>query len=190
MSLYVWHVKVNMFDPKQIYITNDLLNEKEFENLLIITDHFKWELKNSSYDDSRFFWFKQLWGENDIDTSHIIENTFREKVQSIFNIEVETVELYLNGQTHGQCGRFHSDEKPTWDSSDYITLVYYMNKEWNAQLGGFTVINDDMNRMHIVYPKPNSAVVFNSRLEHVGLEPTIHCNTMRITLAHKMKIKR
>lgn len=192
MSLYVWHVKDNMFDINQIYILNSLLSDKEIENLYTITDkHFKWELNNTSYDDSKFFWVKQLWGGGELDTSEIIENTFREKIQNLFNIELETVELFMNGQTHGQCGKMHSDEKGGWDSSsDYITLVYYFNKEWNPELGGFTVIKDNDGRLHTVYPTPNSAVMFNSRLEHIGLEPTCHCNTMRITLAHKMKIKR
>jgi Rps23 Pro-64 3,4-dihydroxylase Tpa1-like proline 4-hydroxylase len=117
-----------------------------------------------------------------------IEGTFTAKTNFLLQIKTQTVELYMNGQTHSQCGKMHSDEKEDWDpNSDYITLVYYANKEWYPEWGGFTVVDDGQNT-HIIYPKPNSVVVFNSRFRHVALEPTVHCPSMRITLAHKMKI--
>ena len=72
--------------------------------------------------------------------------------------------------------------------SDYITLVYYANDSWSPEYGGSTMIIDNENNIHSCYPEPNSAVVFNSRFPHVGLEPTIHYKNMRVTLAHKFKM--
>lgn len=177
-----------MFDSKQIYKIDSFLTEPEVSGFHKIIEHYSWHLKNSSYDNRRVFWFKDLWGEKE-GKEEYIETTFRGKIQDIFGVKLETVELYLNGQTHSQCGSIHSDEVSGWDPhSEYITLVYYVNKEWSPELGGFTVIFDESKQMHINYPKPNSVVLFNSRFEHVGLEPTVHCNTMRVTLAHKMRV--
>jgi Rps23 Pro-64 3,4-dihydroxylase Tpa1-like proline 4-hydroxylase len=117
-----------------------------------------------------------------------MELTFRTIAENALGIKLETQRLYFNGQSHGQCGNMHQD---TWgdDDNEYITMVYYVNETWKPEWGGFTLIMQDSN-VHVVYPKPNSAVIFNSRLYHVGLEPTIHCTGMRITLAQKFKIVR
>ena len=178
-------------DLTQIYKIDNFLEPKELENFNIISnEHYSWRLLNTSYDDSRLFWYKELWLTKNVEErSDVIETTFREKIEFFLKIKVETQELYMNGQTHSQSGKMHSDEKDSWDpSSDYITLVYYANKEWNPEWGGFTIIDDGGGNTHIIYPKPNSVVVFNSRLKHVALEPTIHCPSMRTTVAHKMKI--
>lgn len=179
-------------DISQIYKIDKLLEPKELENFHIITkEHYDWRLVNTSYDDSRLFWFKDLWAGLLPETrAKEIEATFRAKVQYLFNIEVETIELYLNGQTHSQSGKLHSDEKEDWDpKAEYLTLVYYAHPEWSVEWGGFTAV-ETQNGLHINYPEPNSAILFDSRLKHVALEPTVHCPSMRISLAFKMKIIR
>lgn len=177
-------------DIKQVYKIDNFLEPKELENFSIITrEHYNWQLRNTSYDDSRLFWFKDLWAGLTVEErAKEIEATFRARVQYLFNVECETVEMYMNGQTHSQCGKMHSDEKEEWDpSAKYITLVYYAHPEWSIEWGGFTAVETE-NGMHINYPEPNTALVFDSRLKHMAFEPTVHCPAMRITLAVKMKI--
>lgn len=172
----------------QIYKVSSFLNESELDGFRKISSHFEWKFDNTSHDNSRVFWRKDLWA-GFLGQSKEIELGFRKKVESLLNVELETIELYLNGQSHGQCGSFHTDLKEGDDlSAEYITLVYYANETWSPELGGFTVIKDDDGGIHIVYPEPNTAVIFNSKLSHIGLEPTIHCRDMRITLAHKFKV--
>lgn len=175
-------------DVNQIYKLDNLLSDGELEGFRKICDHYPWEFSNATTDDSRYFWAKNFWGVK-LGKSNEIEIGFRKKLESLFNVKLETVELYLNGQTYGQCGDMHADTKPEWDPSfDYITLVYYVNEEWKPEYGGFTCVEDVAGNLHTIYPKPNSGVVFKSSLRHVGLEPTIHCKGMRITLAHKFKV--
>ncbi len=177
-----------MFDINQVYKIDNFLDDSEIKGFDHFKEHYEWRFINSSYDDSKIFWKKDLWGEK-LGKCKIIEKTFKQKVETFLNIKVETVELFMNGQAHGQCGSFHSDELPGFDpNSDYITLVYYANRNWLPEYGGFTLVEDKFFNLHIVYPKPNSVVIFNSRSPHVGLEPTSHCKTQRETLAHKMKI--
>ena len=187
MLTNAWHVKDSMFDVNQIYkIDSPLLSKTEIENFETLLQKYSWEFDNISYDGFRTFWLKQLWGE---EKSYEIEFLFRNKIESLFDIKLETVEMVLNGQAHGQCGSLHTDEKEFFDkNSEYITLIYYAHRQWSPEQGGFTVVIDRNNNIHSFYPKPNSAVLFNSRLHHVGLEPTIHCRTQRISFAQKLKI--
>ena len=177
-----------MFDVNQIYKIENFLDEKEIAGFEHFCEHYVWELRNYSFSKERMFWKKDFW-ESKLGKCKPIENTFRNKIQSLLNIKIETERLYLNGQAHGQCGSLHTDLLEESDPQcDYMTAVYYVNKTWSPELGGFTVIIDNLDNMHIVYPKPNSIVIFNSAFAHVGLEPTMHCKDQRVTLAHKFKV--
>ena len=39
-----------------------------------------------------------------------------------------------------------------------------------------------------ILPELNKAVIFSSHLFHVGLEPTTHCKTQRVSIACKFKV--
>jgi Rps23 Pro-64 3,4-dihydroxylase Tpa1-like proline 4-hydroxylase len=175
-----------MFDINQIYKIDDFLTDNERNSFDILCEKYKWNLSGFSYNPkTRIFWTKDLW-ESISDPCVEIEQTFRTKIEDIFNIKLETVRIYLNGQAHGQCGSMHSDITEDDNGEEYITLIYYVNKKWSPEMGGFTVIIDHKKDMHTCYP--NSIVIFNSRLQHVGLEPTTHCITQRVTMAHKFKV--
>ncbi len=176
-----------MFDINQVYKIDSFLTKEEHEGFTHFENQYVWEFGGFSYDEnSKIFWKKDLWGGR-FGNCDQIESSFRSKVESLFNIKLKTESLYLNGQSHGQCGSIHSDLDSNAEG-DYITLVYFPLLEWHPQWGGFTIIIDNSSNMHTIYPKPNSAVIFNSKLPHVGLEPTSHCNTQRVSLAQKFKI--
>lgn len=177
-----------MFDINQVYRVENFLTEKEVESFDHFCGHYVWEMDGFSHTTEKMFWKKDMW-ESKWGKCLPIEETFRSKLEQLFNIKLETERLYLNGQAHGQCGSIHSDLLEDSDpNAQYITAVYYVNKQWSPEFGGFTVVIDKNQLMHIVYPKPNSIVIFDSGLPHVGLEPTMHCKDQRVTLAHKMKI--
>lgn len=178
-----------MFDINQVYKIDNFLNEEESKGFDHFCTHYTWEMEGYSHNiNSRIFWKKDFWGDK-LGYCEPIETTFRQKLEILFDIKLETISLYLNGQAHGQCGELHSDLLEDSDpTQDYITVVYYVNKQWSPEYGGFTVIIDNNENMHIAYPKPNSVVIFNSGFAHVGLEPTIHCKDQRVTLAHKLKV--
>ena len=177
-----------MFDVNQIYKIDNFLSEQERPAFDHFCSHYVWELEGYSHTTDKLFWKKDLW-DGAWGECEPIETTFKTKIESVFNIKIETERLYLNGQAHGQCGSIHSDLLEDSDpESSYMTAVYYVNKQWSPEHGGFTVIIDNLDNMHIVYPKPNSIVIFNSGFAHVGLEPTMHCKDQRVTLAHKFKV--
>jgi Rps23 Pro-64 3,4-dihydroxylase Tpa1-like proline 4-hydroxylase len=178
-----------MFYINQIYKIDNFLSEEEIKGFDHFCGHYTWDHHGVSHDtQSRTFWRKDLW-QSENGKCLQIEETFRTKIETMFNIKLETEQLYLNGQAHGQCGSMHSDLLEDYDPEyNYMTAVYYVNKIWSPELGGFTVIVDNVDNMHIVYPKPNSIVIFNSGFGHVGLEPTIYCKDQRVSLAQKFKV--
>jgi hypothetical protein len=177
-----------MFDINQIYKIDNFLEEEQVKGFDFFCGHYVWEMEGYSYDTDKMFWMKDLWGSELGKCLHI-EETFRIKIENLFNVKLATARLYLNGQAHGQCGSMHTDIIDAVDPEDkYITAIYYVNKEWSPEYGGFTVVVDRQDNIHINYPKPNSLLIFDSSLAHVGLEPTIHCKSQRVTMAHKMKI--
>ncbi len=174
-----------MFDVNQIYNINDFLSNEEWEICAKESERYSWGFQGfSTNPNDRIFWKKDFWGSLKCD---VIDSIFKSKIDKIFNIKCCTQDLYLNAQAHGQCGSFHKDIEEN-KVGDYITLVYYPLAEWKPEWGGFTLIIDNNKNLHTIYPKPNTAVIFNSKFDHVGLEPTIHCNTQRVSLAHKFKI--
>jgi Rps23 Pro-64 3,4-dihydroxylase Tpa1-like proline 4-hydroxylase len=177
-----------MFDINQIYKIENFLTETEIQGFDHLCSRYSWEMVGCSHTAEKMFWWKELW-ESDLGKCTQIEQTFKTKIEDLLGITVQTESLHLNGQSHGQCGSIHSDLLEDSDpNSQYLTAVYYVNKTWSPEMGGFTVIIDRADQIHISYPKPNSIVIFDSSFAHVGLEPTMHCKDQRVTLAHKMKI--
>jgi len=178
-----------MFNINQIYKIENFLDDTEIAGFDHYCNHYVWNFSGVTDFGKRMFWNKDLW-ESKLGKCTQIESTFRTKIENILNIKVETEKLYLNGQAHGQCGDMHSDiVDGGYDPNyNYITAVYYASEDWKPEYGGFTVIIDKQDNMHTIYPKFNSIVIFDSSLDHVGLEPTSHCLGQRVSLAHKMKI--
>lgn len=162
-----------------IKIINDFLTAKEISTLVPILEQGSWIFGAYSHDSnsSRRFWKKEL-----INTEAV--EFFTNKIQHSLGCKIIVYELYVNGQAHGQCGEWHWD---VHDPSilDGITLVYFL-KEWQPEYGGHLLIKTD-NIMSIL-PEQNKAVLFESVMEHVGLEPTIHCKTQRESIACKFRV--
>jgi Rps23 Pro-64 3,4-dihydroxylase Tpa1-like proline 4-hydroxylase len=94
--------------------------------------------------------------------------------------------VYANGQAHGQCGMFHTDVPETSDDS-YYSLVYYIHEDWKYEYGGHLLIKN-ANGCEFYWPETNSAILFNSKLQHCPLEPTIFCKSQRESIAFKFRI--
>jgi hypothetical protein len=126
--------------------------------------------------DSRYFWYKNI-----IDTPAL--DIFLDKVRKITSRNIIIDRLYVNGQAHGQCGYWHTDQPV--GSINCFTIVYF-NKEWLPEYGGHLLIKT--NNITSILPEQNKAVILDSTIEHMGLEPTVHCRTQRESIACKFRI--
>jgi Rps23 Pro-64 3,4-dihydroxylase Tpa1-like proline 4-hydroxylase len=168
-----------------VHIQNFL---KEEERLAFIkeSENYEWKLTGGSgkiaKENGNFvFWYKNM-----INSRYWI-NFFKEKIMSTMNLNLEDTRFYLNGQSYGQCGSFHRDV--TEDSQgDYLTAVYFPGiYEYNPIMGGHFMLQEN-DQIKSILPHTNSIVIFNSKLLHVGLEPTRFCKEMRTSLAAKYKV--
>jgi SM-20-related protein len=109
-------------------------------------------------------------------------------MESFLNKRIETLRIYANGNTCGQSGITHSDVSRD-TPGEYYSLVYYMHEDWKPEYGGHLIIMDMNGKiLENIFPKSNSAVLFNSKMPHCPLQPTVHCHKMRISIAYKFRV--
>lgn len=125
------------------------------------------------------FWFCDLSQET------LFADTLLERICSDTAQQWTLLKVYANGQTFGLSGGLHQDMVGA-EPGQYYTFLYYANPVWEPEWGGNTVFSDGENLV-VRYPAPNSVVLFDSTIPHVGLEPTRHCADLRVTVAWKLQ---
>ena len=154
----------------------NFLNKDEQQELELLIKHGKWDLSNYSFtkDVDRVFWSMPLFNQPCI-------NIFQKKIENGINQKIKINRIRANGQAHGQCGSWHVDN----NQPRSFTLVYFPY-EWPPEYGGHLLIKSE--EIISILPEFNKAVIFNSNLHHVGLEPTVHCKTQRVSVACVFKV--
>jgi hypothetical protein len=171
----------------QIYYWDDLLTQEDYVSAWFEVQQFQWQLDGFSdrpFDSvQRTFWFKQLEGAG------WLRSLLKRKVEQILNQKITTLRLYANGQSHSQSGWIHRDQDLN-EKGNFGTLVYFIHPEWKPIYGGHLILIDETETKvtNSFFPKTNSAVLFDSKLNHMGLEPSVYCTAQRISVALKFKL--
>ena len=160
-------------------IIPNFLDEKEIDLLVKYAEEANWRLIGSSIKNNIMFWYKDLFNSN-------AANLFCNKLQNGLSQNIEVDRIYVNGQAHSQCGIWHTDV-PDTGVVNHFTLVYFF-KEWLPEYGGHLLIREVDGTVSSHIPEFNKGIIFDSTLEHMGLEPSIHCKTQRESLAVKFRI--
>ena len=175
----------------QIYYWDDFLSPDEYENVWAEMEYFKWELaghavtaENANPGVPRKFWYKDLSGAG------FTRSLFKIKTELFLNNKIITERIYANGQAHGQSSWVHKDITDDV-KGEWGTIVYFLHRDWKPLYGGNLFLTDETETKvtNTFFPKTNSAVLFNSRIKHCGLEPSVYCRDQRISIAMKFKIK-
>jgi Rps23 Pro-64 3,4-dihydroxylase Tpa1-like proline 4-hydroxylase len=166
---------------EQVQAIYNVFTPDEMLQLSIFVEQGSWNLSGySANNNTKLFWKKDIFETP-------AYNLFSNKIQSLLNKSVVINELYVNGQAHGQSGNWHVDQQP---STPHIrndgTLVYFP-KVWRPEYGGHLLIEKDQEILSIL-PEFNKGVIFDSGLQHIGLEPTMYCMTQRESIACKFKV--
>ena len=125
------------------------------------------------------FWYCDL-GQDPLFTETLFQQICRDT-----NQDWNLLKVYANGQTFGLSGAMHQDVMGG-ETGQYYTFLYYANPVWYPEWGGTTVFSNGEDLI-VRYPAPNSVVLFDSTIPHVGLEPTRHCADLRVTVAWKLQ---
>ena len=99
--------------------------------------------------------------------------------------ELELGEVLVNGQQYIHNTIPHSD--CTCDNG--ITFIYYVNRQWQEQWGGATVVELEKGTWTPIIPKPGRVAVFKGKIPHHGLPPNEVYKGLRATLVYKMMRK-
>lgn len=166
-----------------IIIITNFFSSKEQQEFELFLDKMEWTLSRSSNDppekSDRFFWGASLM------TPECLK-FFKNKIEAGLKQEIEIISVAANGQAHGQCGEWHTDYTGAYNNlQHYLTLIYFPY-EWSPEYGGHLLIKSE--EILSILPELNKAVIFNSLLSHIGLEPTTHCKTQRVSIACKFKL--
>lgn len=166
-----------------IIIVNNFFSSEEQQELELFLNKMKWTLGRSSKyiheKSDKLFWGASLMFPECF-------NFFKNKIEAGLKQKIEIISIAANGQAHGQCGEWHIDYKETYNNfQHYFTLIYFPY-EWPSEYGGHLLLKS--KEIISILPEFNKAVIFNSFLSHIGLEPTIHCVTQRVSIACKFKL--
>jgi SM-20-related protein len=108
----------------------------------------------------------------------------RARCEQATGAPLRVVRQYANGHTYGLGGRAHLDDA----RPGCFTLLYYPMSEWKDGWAGETVFYDEHGEIVLaVRPRPNRAVLFDSRLAHEGRPPSRQCAALRVTVAYKLE---
>jgi len=160
----------NFFTESEI----DFLNQASAKGIWSFDAHSSWAA--SSENSKPTFWYKDIFLTKATDL-------FYEKIKRGTNRDIVVDRVYVNGQARGQSGWWHVDVPPPF--LNHFTIVYFA-QEWKPEYGGHLLIKTDS--VISILPEYNKAVIFDSTLEHMGLEPTVYCNMQRESFACKFRV--
>jgi Rps23 Pro-64 3,4-dihydroxylase Tpa1-like proline 4-hydroxylase len=166
-----------------MYYYDDVLTKDQYEYVLNKTlNGNQWNFMGFSNTTAEYkFWYMELSEDK------FFTETFLSIVENITNKKFELNRVYANGQTYGLPGNIHQDVRTDYTPELYYTFLYYVNPTWDISWGGSTQIIHTSGQVDTIMPVRNTAIMFNSKLNHLGLEPTRYCPELRVTVAFKLK---
>ena len=107
------------------------------------------------------------------------------KIVKIINEELTLQRVYINGQSFGSNGTFHTD------GCDKTALIYL--SPYDIEWGGFTEFilneNSDYPEIKCVAPFTSSMVIFDGNILHKGYSYSYQHCPIRYSLAYKLERK-
>ena len=168
--------------PPVIEIFDELMPPEEFSAACRACIVSRWEFGHESqHDDPLPFWAMDLTGDASFDA---VWQHARARCEALAGRALRVIRQYATGHTYGLGGRPHSDDH----RAGCFTLLYYPMPEWKTGWEGETVFYDAQGDViKSVLPRPNRAVLFDSRIVHAGHAPGRLCSALRIAVAFKLE---
>lgn len=168
---------------EDIYVINDILPNamiEEFYNYVVKLPFLKQERDNDEDDHPSFSMdFKpkvfELKSPMAKVARDIISYFYPDKDYILFRAAV-------NLMTRGDMEIPHYDCLPHRDD---VTLLYYINREWDYTWGGETLFYNNADTEFAILPQPGRFVLFPGIVEHKAGIPSGICKGVRYTLALK-----
>ena len=175
----------------------EFIEETELETIQkeILDSKWTWGLR--SYENGVFrsipHWNQHFAGHVEADEEpYDCEKELDGFTKSIWNKLKKThfkndflVRCYANGVTKGIDQRLHTDGM--YDGAK--TAIIYINKIWNVDWGGETILWNKSKRLitESYLPKAGSVLIFNANIWHGARPVSGYCDDLRITLMFKTR---
>jgi hypothetical protein len=170
---------------ENIKIIDNFLNNDDLQLLESIISSKSWDFGNVSKGREKIetpFWSMNL--NNEIFFSKYI----KEKIEGVFKKKFHLKRVYANGQTYGQNGSYHQDDR----GEDTITFCFYIHDIDNTDIesaGGNLYIKIPNEKMvFAIEPFFNRGVLFPSTYFHKGFAFNRYIKSMRICITWKMQV--
>lgn len=176
-------------DKSYLHIQDNFLDKKDIlDNYFYFRDNVGWKFIGSGTDNN--MWRKFIYK---LDFKNKIEKKFKEKTESLlkylnlFDL-LKFSRAYASANTYGTVHESHRDYNI--DSNGGITVMYYLNHNWNIDYSGETVFysNDDQEIKYSVIPKPGRIIVFDGTIKHCARDTRRDVNDLRLVLTFKYYI--
>jgi len=163
----------------EIKVYDNFLAVHELEYAKDIIESGSWTFTRNSYEGGTTFWEQRLTD------NEFFRNYIGKKIIKLTNRNFEIYNITVNGHTYGLDGDFHTDSTR---EGDYTFLIYIGNitKENVREYRGYTLFKSG-DSTKCIEPIDNRGVLFDSRMEHVGLGPSRVYYGLRISVAFKLK---
>lgn len=179
----------NELDQNFIHLIDNYFDKKEILNIYFyFRDTISWNFTGSGKDETKWRKFKY-----DLTFKNKIENKFKKDTENILkNLKffdlLKLERAYASANPYGTVHESHIDYD--LNSNGGVTVMYYLNNNWDLSLGGETVFYDidkyDIQKS--VIPKPGRVVIFDGLIEHCARDTIRSFNDLRMVLTFKYKI--
>jgi predicted 2-oxoglutarate/Fe(II)-dependent dioxygenase YbiX len=124
------------------------------------------------------FWIMDL-------TEHpFFTDTLLKRIEDITFRKFRVKRVYANGQTHGQDGSWHFDDK---SPNTWTFILYVTDLDTLSENAGETMFISKTQMISIISNLMNKGVLFRSSMIHRGLAPARNYPGLRVTLAWKLE---
>jgi Rps23 Pro-64 3,4-dihydroxylase Tpa1-like proline 4-hydroxylase len=166
--------------------------EKDYIDLLNHIDTIGWKDRGQDYDESRytthynFQIINEKEGVKDIQIPLV--RTALEIVKQSLGEEYYPHNLYFNSYKYGDEIQAHVDRETT--TKNNRTLIIYCTKEWQKDWHGETLLYDGNILKGGNLPMPNSAILFDSKIQHSMAPISRYCKELRNILVFQLEGKK
>ena len=175
---------------RKIIILDDFFTFSEISGNYNNAISYKYSIYNSSESEVQNLSNKRLGCPLEI-TDPILMNIFDEKRLEIIKNYIPQENFYhwrsyINFGIHSDNHKIHVDD---FTVGDGITLLYYINRNWDKDWGGETIFYDDGGN-EILYISPfvvGRLIIFSSTIPHSAKPQHFNAPPYRFTLASKFK---
>ena len=171
---------------------DNFYNGKDYIDLLNHIDSIGWNDRGQDYDGSSYTTHYNFQVINEKEGVKDIEIPLVKKALQIIkdslNEEYYPHNLYFNSYKFGDEIRAHTDRETSTRNNK--TLIIYCTKEWQKDWHGETLLYKDNVVIGGNLPIPNTAILFDSKIQHSMAPISRYCKEQRNILVFQLEGKK